>query len=52
VVDFHNAFGVEIDRKANKKKGIREFNPMMIDMPNLTIFTPENPIAMLGTLIK
>jgi hypothetical protein len=44
VLDFHNYLGVEIDRKANKKKGIKEFAPFMMDMPNITMYTPSNPL--------
>ena len=40
VIDFHNFLGVEIDRKANQKKGIKEFSPFMMDIPNITMYTP------------
>lgn len=52
VIDFQNFIGVEIDRQANKSKGVREFNPFMMDLPNITIFTPSNPMNMFASLFK
>lgn len=52
VVDFHNYLGVNIDRKENKKKGIKEFAPFMMDIPNMTMFTSANPLTAIQHLIK
>lgn len=52
VIDFHNYLGVEIDRKANKKKGIKEFAPFMMDLPNITLYTPNNPMQMMQSVFK
>ncbi len=40
VIDFHNYLGVEIDRKSNRSKGIKEFAPFMMDLPNITMYSP------------
>ena len=52
VVDFHNYLGVEIDRKANRAKGIKEFAPFMMDLPNMTIYTPSNPMQAMAPIFK
>ena len=52
VVDFHNYIGVEIDRKQNTKKGVRELKSMMFDVPNITLYTPSNPMNMLAGMFK
>jgi hypothetical protein len=52
VLDFHNYLGVEIDRKANRAKGIKEFAPFMMDLPNMTIYTPSNPMQAMASLFK
>ena len=38
MIDFQHYVGAKIDRKENKKQGLKEFNPFMADLPNLTIY--------------
>ena len=52
VIDFHHYVGVKIDRKENKRKGVKEFNPFMMDLPNVTIYNSGNPISFATSLIK
>ena len=52
VLDFHNYLGVEIDRKANRAKGIKEFAPFMMDLPNMTMYMPSNPMQAMASIFK
>lgn len=52
VIDFHNFIGVEIDRKTCKQKGLREFSPFMMDLPNITVYTPGNPMQAMQSIFK
>ena len=47
VVDFNNYIGAGIDREENKKNGIREASPFLMNLPNVKVFVPSNPLEML-----
>ena len=51
LVDFHNYFGAQISRKQNRKDMIREFNPIMMDVPNMTMYIKGNALASLGQMM-
>ena len=52
VVDFHNYVGVGIDRRENRKKGVVEFAPFMMQVPNLTIYASSDPMKAMQQLFK
>lgn len=47
LIDFHNYFGVEIDRQSNKSKGIKESMAGFLNNDNVTIYSGFNPLDMI-----
>jgi hypothetical protein len=39
-------FGIDIDRGENKKKNLKEMSPFFMDIPNMTIYGPSNPLLL------
>ena len=47
LVDFNNYIGSSVDREENKKNGLRESSPFFMNLPNVKLFVPSNPLEML-----
>ena len=47
LVDFNNYIGASVDRAENKKNGLREASPFFMNLPNVKVFVPSNPLEML-----
>ena len=52
IIDFHHYIGVKIDRRENRKAGVKEFNPFMMDLPNMTLYNKGNPLSFAASLMK
>ncbi|CDW71076.1 UNKNOWN [Stylonychia lemnae] len=51
LVDFHHYFGASISRKQNRKDMIKVFSPLMLDLPNMTMYTKGNTLESLQSLL-
>ena len=47
IVDFNNYMGAGMDREENKRNGIRESSPFLMNLPNVKVYIPSNPLEML-----
>lgn len=50
VIDFHQFAGCKIDRRENKKDGIKEVTSFMLDVPNFSFYMPRNPMELTKAL--
>ena len=52
IVDHNHYCGASVDRVENKRNGLRESSPFFMNLPNVKLFIPSNPLTMLKNFSK